>query len=149
MAVRRWFMNLAAIGAAGFLAACSAVAGAPASQPPSSSISSAKAGAKLSLKSGYTTTSASQASIWAAKEGGYFDAEGLDVSLTRITALAAMLAAIQTAEIPVAFVSGQPPIEGDLQGGDFVIVAGYGNKMAGQIWTIPSITAPEQLRGKN
>ncbi len=110
---------------------------------------SPSAAAKVSIKSGYTTTSASQASIWAAKEGGFFDAEGLDVSLTRITALAAMLAALQSTEIPIGFVSGQPPIEGDLQGGDFVIVAGYGDRMTGQLWTIPSISSPEQLKGKN
>jgi NitT/TauT family transport system substrate-binding protein len=133
------------------LAACQAdPAAGPAQTAQASGSGSSAAGAgKLQLKSGYTTTSASQASLWAAKDGGYFDAEGLDVSLTRITALAAMLAALQSTEIPLAFVSGQPPIEGDLQGGEFVIVAGYGDRMSGQLWTIPSITSAEQLKGKN
>ena len=134
------------LAAALLLAACQG-APAPASQTISSA-ASPKPAQLVALKSGYTTTSASQAPIWAAKEGGYFEAEGLDVSLTRITALAAMLAALQTADIPLAFVSGQPPIEGSLQGGDFVIVAGFGDRMTGQIWTIPSITTPEQLKGK-
>src|SRR5712692_2223060 len=131
----------------GLLAACGSPLAVAPSRAASASVSASIA--KLPMKSAYTTTSASQAPIWAAKEGGYFDAEGLDVSLTRISALAAMLAAIQTAEVPIAFVSGQPPIEGSLQGGDFVIVAGFGDRMSGQLYTIPSIASPDQLKGKN
>jgi NitT/TauT family transport system substrate-binding protein len=131
------------------LSACqSGQAGSPShalslSAPPASAVP------KLHMKSAYTTTSASQAPIWAAKDGGFFEAEGLDVTLSRISALAAMLGAIQSGELPLAFVSGQPPIEASLQGGEFVIVAGFGDRMSGQLYTMPSITPPDQLKGKN
>ena len=35
---------------------------------------------KVALTSAYTTTSATMAPLWAAKEGGFFDEEGLEVS---------------------------------------------------------------------
>jgi NitT/TauT family transport system substrate-binding protein len=127
----------------------SAAAAGPSAAGASSSAAAPKpAASRLQIKSGYTTTSAAQAALWAGKEEGDFDAEGLDVSLTLITSLATMLAALQNGEVPLAFVSGTPIVQAVLQGGDFVIVAGYGDKMTGQIWTIPSITTPEQLKGK-
>ncbi len=46
---------------------------------------SAKPGA-IAIKSAYTTTSATMTPLWAAKDGGYFDQQGLNVTLARIEA---------------------------------------------------------------
>jgi len=88
------------------------------------------------------------APLWGAKEGGYFDQEGLDVTLARIEAGAPILAALQGGDVPLAFVGAQQIVEADLKGAQFVIVAGFVDKLGQQIYTIPSITTPDQLKGK-
>jgi len=68
------------VGAFAFAVAPGVVASVLAEAP------SARPAQKVALNSAYTTTSATMASLWAAKEGGFFDEEGLDVTLTRIQA---------------------------------------------------------------
>ncbi len=103
---------------------------------------------KVALASAYTTTSATMAPLWAAKEGGFFDEEGLDVSLTRIQAGAPIMAAINSREVPLAFLGAQQIVEANLKGGDFVIVAGFIEILGQSIYVHPSIERPEQLKGK-
>ncbi|HYU20641.1 MAG TPA: ABC transporter substrate-binding protein [Chloroflexota bacterium] len=108
----------------------------------------AKPQAKVALKSAFTSTSAALASITAAKEGGFFDEEGLDVSLSRIQAGAPVLAAMRGGDVPITIAGGQQIVEADLQGGDFVIVASFIDRLTQAIYVQPSIERPEQLRGK-
>jgi ABC-type nitrate/sulfonate/bicarbonate transport system substrate-binding protein len=103
--------------------------------------------AKVTLASAYTTTAATMAPQWVAKEGGYFDEEGLDVSLTRIQAGAPVMGAIQSGEVPLAFVGAQQIVEADLKGGDFVLVAGFVDSLGQSIYVKNSIETPEQLKG--
>jgi ABC-type nitrate/sulfonate/bicarbonate transport system substrate-binding protein len=128
---------------AGVLAVAASVglAGGVAAQGP-------KPAPKVTLNSAFTTTSATMAPLWAAKEGGFFDAEGLDVTLTRIQAGAPIMAAIQAREVPLAFVGAQQIVEANLKGGDFVIVAGFIDALTQSIYVHPSIERPEQLKGK-
>ena len=100
------------------------------------------------MKSAFTTTSATMGPVTAAKEGNFFDEEGLDVSLSRIQAGAPILAAMR-GEVPIAFVGAQQIIEADLQGGDFVIVAAFVEDLTQQIYVDASIQTPEQLKGKS
>jgi ABC-type nitrate/sulfonate/bicarbonate transport system substrate-binding protein len=102
---------------------------------------------KIALTSAYTTTSATMAPLWLAKVGGFFDQEGLDVSLTRIQAGAPVMGAIQSGEVPLAFVGAQQIVEADLQGADFVIVAGFIDTLGQSIYVTPSIERPDQLKG--
>src|SRR6266511_2897658 len=108
----------------------------------------AKPQAKVALKSAFTSTAATLAPVSAAKEGGFFDEEGLDVSLTRIQAGAPVLAALRGGDVPIAMVGAQQIVEADLQGGDFVIVAGFSDRFTQLIYVDKSIERPEQLRGK-
>ena len=103
---------------------------------------------KVTLTSAYTTTSGTMAPLWAAKEGGFFDEEGLDVSLTRIQAGAPIMAAINAREVPIAFLGAQQIVEANLRGGGFVIVAGFIDTLGQSIYVHPSIERPEQLKGK-
>jgi NitT/TauT family transport system substrate-binding protein len=105
------------------------------------------AAAKVTLASAYTTTAATMAPQWVAKEGGYFDEEGLDVSLSRIQAGAPVMGAIQSGEVPLAFVGAQQIVEADLKGGDFVLVAGFVDTLGQSIYVKSSIETPEQLKG--
>jgi NitT/TauT family transport system substrate-binding protein len=102
---------------------------------------------KVALNSAFTTTSATMAPLWSAKEGGYFDQEGLDVTLTRIQAGAPVMSAIQSGEVPLAFVGAQQVVEASLKGADFVLVAGFVDRLGQSIWVQPSIERPDQLKG--
>ena len=85
--------------------------------------------------------------LWTAKEAGFFDKEGLDVTLTRIQAGPPVMGAIQSGEVPLAFAGAQQIVEADLQGGDFVIVAGFVDTLAQSIYVPASIERPDQLKG--
>jgi NitT/TauT family transport system substrate-binding protein len=117
------------------------------SAPQATTAPAASAAQKVTLNSAYTTTSATMAPLWSAKEAGYFDQEGLDVTLTRIQAGAPVMSAIQSGEVPLAFVGAQQVIEADLKGADFVLVAGFADRLSQTIWVQPSIERPEQLKG--
>ena len=112
------------------------------------SASTKPAAGGVALKSAYTTTSATMTPLWATKEGGFFDKQGLNVTLARIEAGAPILAALQGGDVPLAFVGAQQIVEADLKGAQFVIVAGFVDTLTQQIYTIPSIQTPEQLKGK-
>ncbi len=103
---------------------------------------------KVALKSAFTTTGATMAPLWAAKEGGFFDEEGLDVTLTRIQAGPPVLGAIHAREVPIAFVGAQQIVHANLKGGTYVIVAGFNDTLPNSIYVHPSIERPEQLKGK-
>jgi NitT/TauT family transport system substrate-binding protein len=143
---RRRAIRLLGVTLPVLLAACRS------SRPPDGSQSRATAAAavqRVSLKSAYTTTGASQAPVWAAKEGGFFAQESIDLSeLTLLTNLTALLGAIQAQQTPLGFLSAQPVVPADLQGADFIIVAGFGSKVVGEIWSVPAIQTPAQLKGK-
>src|SRR5262245_27538273 len=104
--------------------------------------------AKFVMKSAYTTTSATMAPLWTAKEGGYFDEEGLDVTLARIQPGPPVLGAVQTRDVPIAFVGAQQIVNADLKGASFVIVASFDETLSQALYVHPSIEKPEQLKGK-
>jgi len=127
-------------------AAPAAPAGA-ATQPAAAAPAATAAPAKMSINSAYTTTAATMAPQWVAKESGYFDEEGLDVTLTRIQAGAPVMGAIQSGEVPLAFVGAQQIVEADLKGGDFVLVTGFVDSLGQSIYVNSSIETADQLKG--
>lgn len=86
------------------------------------------------------------APLWAAKEGGFFDEEGLEVSLTRIQPGPPVLGSIYTGDVPIAFVGAQQIITANLKGTSFVIVAGFMEALVQSIYVHSSIQQPEQLK---
>jgi len=144
----RWITLLALSAFA--VAACSPTSQ-PGSQPTGAPAPVAETTAtpppKTSLTSAYTTTSANMAPLWTAKEGGFFDQQGLDVVLSRIQAGAPVMSAIQSGEVPLAFLGAQQIVEADLKGADFVIVAGFVDTLGQSIYVPASIERPEQLKG--
>ena len=107
-----------------------------------------KPATKLVMKSAYTTTSATMAPLWTAKEGGYFDEEGLEVTLARIQPGPPILGAVQTRDVPLAFVGAQQIVNADLKGASFIIVASFDETLSQALYVHPSIEKPEQLKGK-
>lgn len=87
------------------------------------------------------------APLWTAKVAGLFEQQGLDVTLSRIQAGPPVMGAIQNGEVPLAFIGAQQVVEADLNGGDFVIVAGFVDTLGQSIYVPASIERPDQLKG--
>lgn len=115
---------------------------------PSASTAAPNPVKKIALKSAFTNTGAATAPLWAARDGGYFAEEGLEVSLSSIQAGAPVMAAIQNGDVPIAYIGANGVIEANLQGASFVIVGGFINRLAYKLYTIPTIERAEQLKGK-
>jgi NitT/TauT family transport system substrate-binding protein len=134
-----------ALAALSALALASCVPTRPVAEPTAAP--AAAAPAKIALTSAYTTTSANMAPLWTAKVGGFFDEQGLDVTLSRIQAGAPVMSAIQSGEVPLAFAGAQQIIEADLKGADFVIAAGFLDTLTQSIYVSANIERPDQLKG--
>ena len=141
----RWSVSFVVVPLVIALAACTPAS--PPPQPTAPPAAAPKPADKVALTSAYTTTSATMAALWTTKQGGFFDQEGLDVKLSRIQAGPPLMGAIQSGEVPLAFAGAQQIIEADLQGGDFVIVAGFIDTLGQSIYVPASIERPEQVKG--
>lgn len=115
---------------------------------PAATTAPAKPAQLIPVKSLFTTTAAVLTPQWVAKDAGFFEEEGLDVSLTRIQSGAPALAAMQSGEVPIAAIGGQNIVDSSLKGADFVLVGGIVARLQGTIYVHPSIEVPEQLKGK-
>jgi NitT/TauT family transport system substrate-binding protein len=144
-------------------ASLSACGGAPATSSPTSAQAkpsaaassaatapgSAAAGAqRIVLKSAYTTTAATSVPFWMAKESGAFEAEGLDVTFALIAPGAPILGALESGDVPISSAGGQELVNAEVKGASMVMVAGFGERLTNSIMTIPTITKPEDLKGK-
>ncbi|HZS02263.1 MAG TPA: ABC transporter substrate-binding protein [Chloroflexota bacterium] len=100
------------------------------------------------LRTGYTTTSASLAGVWMAKEGGYFAQNGIDADLGFVRAGAEVLAAVSSREMPIAIGGGVEFIGAALEGSDHVMLGGMATKLAVSLYVTPEITSVAGLKDK-
>ncbi|HLG71992.1 MAG TPA: ABC transporter substrate-binding protein [Chloroflexota bacterium] len=127
----------------------SAAAGSAAAKPSGAGASAgAASGQTIAIKSGYTTTSATEVPFWVAQEGGYFVQNGLDVTISFVASGAPILAAIESGDLPVSQAGGQEIVNAEVNGSSAVLVGGFGHKPTNSIICSPSITKPEDLKGK-
>ena len=121
-----------------WLAGCGGAAPAPAGPSPASSKPAASAPAPaaaassvkpaaaasgaVALKGSYITTSPTSAPLWVGREMGIFAKNGLDVSLTSVTATAAM-PALMANDTQLASSGAAEVAAADLQGGSVVMIA--------------------------
>jgi len=119
-----------------------------AAKPSGASASAGASGQGLALRSAYTTTSGTTIPLWVAKEGGDFAQNGLDVSLTIIAPGAPILAALESGDVPIAEAGGQEIVNAEVNGASMMLVGGFGEKPTNSIITNPTITKPEDLKGK-
>src|SRR5262245_31355156 len=97
---------LAALLLAAACAAPVASPGAPAPAAPAVPAAAPTAPPLVSLRTAYTTTTPSMASLWAAKDGGYFERYGIDADVTFVRAGSEVLGAVASGEIPLALGGG-------------------------------------------
>jgi NitT/TauT family transport system substrate-binding protein len=100
------------------------------------------------IRTGGGSASAAQMSIWFAKEGGYYEKNGLSVEVISIPGSSLALQAMLSGELPIIQAGGAGPIQAALSGTDTVVIATIAKKFNWWIFAQPSIARMEDLRGK-
>lgn len=100
------------------------------------------------LRVGGGSASATQMSLWLAKEGGYYEKNGLNVEVISIPGSSLAIQAMLSGELPIIQAGGAGPIQAALSGTDAVIIATIAKKFNWWIYGQPSIGRMEDLKGK-
>lgn len=100
------------------------------------------------LRTGGGSASAAQMSIWFAKEGNYYEKNGLSVEVISIPGSSLAIQAMLSGELPIIQAGGAGPIQAALSGTDAVIIATIAKKFNWWIFSQPNINRIEELRGK-
>jgi len=100
------------------------------------------------IRIGGGSTSATQMSMWLAKEGGYYDKHGLAVEAISIPGSSLALQAMLAGELPIIQLGGAASIQANLSGADTIIIATIVKKFLFWIYSRPEISRMEELKGK-
>jgi ABC-type nitrate/sulfonate/bicarbonate transport system substrate-binding protein len=100
------------------------------------------------FRTGGGSSSAAQMSVWFAKEGNYYEKNGLNVEVISIPGSSLAIQAMLSGELPVIQAGGAGPIQAALSGTDTVIIATIAKKFNWWIYAQPNINRIEDLRGK-
>lgn len=100
------------------------------------------------IRVGGGSASATQMSLWLAKEGNYYAKHGLNVEVISIPGSSLAIQAMLSGELPIIQAGGAGPIQANLSGTDTVIVATVAKKFNWWIFSQPNINRMEDLRGK-
>src|SRR5215510_14524109 len=100
------------------------------------------------LRVGGGSTSATQMSMWLAKEGGYYEKNGLSVEAISVPGSSLALQAMLAGELPIIQLGGAASIQANLAGADTVIVATIVKKFLFWVYAVPGINRIEDLKGK-
>jgi len=74
------------------------------------------------LTAGWSAVSALNAPFWVMKEAGFFDREGLDVSLVYIPSSSTMAQAQVSGEVQISTANSQVIVDSGLRGGDLLAI---------------------------
>ena len=100
------------------------------------------------LRVGGGSASATQMSLWLAKEGNYYEKHGLNVEVISIPGSSLAIQAMLSGELPIIQAGGAGPIQANLSGTDTVIIATIAKKFNWWIFSQPNINRMEDLKGK-
>jgi NitT/TauT family transport system substrate-binding protein len=100
------------------------------------------------LRVGGGSTSATQMSMWLAKEGNFYEKHGLSVEAISIPGSSLALQAMLAGELPIIQLGGAASIQANLSGADTVIIATIVKKFLFWIYSRPEIGRMEDLKGK-
>lgn len=100
------------------------------------------------IRLGGGSASATQMSMWLAKEGKYYEKHGLDVETISIPGSSLALQAMLAGELPIIQLGGAASIQANFSGADTVIIATIVRKFLFSIFARPGIEKMEDLRGK-
>ena len=100
------------------------------------------------IRIGGGSTSATQMSMWLAKEGNFYEKHGLSVEAISIPGSSLALQAMLAGELPIIQLGGAASIQANLSGADTIIIATIVKKFLFWIYSRPEIGRMEDLKGK-
>ena len=100
------------------------------------------------IRLGGGSASATQMTMWLAKEGNYYEKHGLDAETISIPGSSLALQAMLAGELPIIQLGGAASIQANFSGADTVIIATIVRKFLFSIFARPGIEKMEDLRGK-
>ncbi len=100
------------------------------------------------LRVAYTVIAPTQATIWTAKEIGFYAKHGLDVDLVLLVGAPLAVTALVAGETPVVHAGASAVVTSNLQGSGAVLVAGGANRFPYVLFVTDEIKRVEDLRGK-
>jgi NitT/TauT family transport system substrate-binding protein len=100
------------------------------------------------LRVAYTVIAPTQATIWTAKEMGFYAKQGLDVDLVLLVGAPLAVTALVAGETPVVHAGASAVVTSNLQGSGAVLVAGGANRFPYVLFVTEEIKRVEDLRGK-
>ena len=100
------------------------------------------------IRVGGGSSSATQMSMWFAREGGFYEKEGLSVEAISIPGSTLALQAMLSGELPIIQLGGAASIQANFSGADTVIIATIVKKFLFWIYAQPGIARMEDLKGK-
>ncbi|HEX9452823.1 MAG TPA: ABC transporter substrate-binding protein [Candidatus Binatia bacterium] len=100
------------------------------------------------IRVGGGSTSATQMTMWLAREGGFYEKQGLNVEAISIPGSSLALQAMLAGELPIIQLGGAASIQANLAGADTIIVATIVKKFLFWIYGRPEIRRIEDLKGK-
>jgi NitT/TauT family transport system substrate-binding protein len=96
----------------------------------------------------YAAPSLGSLPLWLTYDGGYFEREGLDVTMEYVASGTTLAQALLSGDVPMASAGQETAISTGVQGADLVIVGVSLDRPLFWISAPPSIAAPADLRGK-
>lgn len=100
------------------------------------------------LRVAYTVIAPTQATIWTAKEMGFFAKHGLDVDLVLLVGAPLAVTALVSGETPIVHAGASAVVTSNLQGSGAVLVAGGANRFPYVLFVTDEIKRVEDLKGK-
>ena len=100
------------------------------------------------IRVGGGSASATQMSLWLAKDGNFYEKNGLNVEAISIPGSSLALQAMLAGDLPIIQLGGAASIQANFSGADTVIVATIVRKFLFWIFARPGFERMEDLRGK-
>ena len=99
------------------------------------------------LRIAYTSIAVVYGPLWVTRDAGIFKKYNIDPELLYIAGGPPSLQALIAGDVAIAFTAGGATVAANLSGSDVVLLGASIDSLPFELWSIPSIKQPEQLKG--
>src|SRR5918999_413374 len=99
------------------------------------------------LRIAYTSIAVVYGPLWVTKDAGIFKKYNIDPELLYIAGGPPSLQALTAGDVAISFTAGGATVAANLSGSDVVLLGASIDSLPFELWSIPSIKEPAQLRG--
>ena len=100
-----------------------------------------------SLRIAYTSIGLVYGPLWVTKDAGIFKKYNIDPELLYIAGGPPSLQALIAGDVAISFTAGGATVAANLSGSDVVLLGASIDSLPFELWSVPGIKQPEQLRG--